>query len=349
MTGDDRRRFGRRDLHYELPQELIAQEPLPERSRSRLLLAQRNCGSLVESTFDMLPGLLESGDLLVLNDTRVFRARLRGIREDTGGRAEVFLLRKMTGNRWRVLVRPSKRARTGIRFQFGDDLGACVDESLGEGRAVLSFSSAKGDTAGLIRSRGEVPLPPYIRRPPGKLDEDRYQTVYARNPGAVAAPTAGLHFDEKVFCQLDRNGIDRTMITLHVGPGTFMPLRHEDLEMNRLDPELYSVSGKALERIRRARSEGRRIIAVGTTSVRVLESIDLDGEGDREGETDLFIYPPYRFCNVDGMVTNFHLPGSSLLALVAAFMGLDFMTRAYRKAVESRFRFYSYGDAMLIL
>jgi S-adenosylmethionine:tRNA ribosyltransferase-isomerase len=349
MSDEDGTRLSRSDLLYRLPEGLIAQEPLPGRSSSRLLIADRSRDTLTESTFDSLPDLLMPGDLLVMNDTRVFRARLRGTREDTGGRTEVFLLKETGANCWKVLLRPSRRARPGTRIGFEGGLSAHVEERIGGGSAVVSFHSDRGDTGELIRSLGEVPLPPYIRRPPGELDDERYQTVYASSTGAVAAPTAGLHFDDELLGELDHRGIRKTMITLHVGPGTFMPLRHEELDRNRLDPEWYRMPGDSLGLIREARETGDRIIAVGTTSVRVLETVDLRSGGSREGETDLFIFPPYRFRNVDCMITNFHLPGSSLLALVAAFMGLDFMRRAYSMAVESKFRFYSYGDAMLIL
>ena len=339
----------RSDLLYDLPPGLIAQEPLDNRSDSRLLVARRGTRTLEKHTFRDLPSLLDPGDLLVMNDTKVFRARLRGVKKATGGKVELFLLSGAGEGRWKILIRPSKRIREGMALEFPGGLEAVIEEMLGGGRALAAFSSAGGDTAELIRETGEVPLPPYIRRAPEALDAERYQTVYAAVTGAVAAPTAGLHFDGEVLDDLAARGVGTAMITLHVGPGTFLPLRHEELGRNRLDPEWYSVPAETSGEIVATRRRGGRIIAVGTTSVRVLESIDPEAGAAQEGETELFIYPPWEFRQVDGMVTNFHLPGSSLLALVAAFMGTGFMKRAYGMAVDSGFRFYSYGDAMLIV
>ncbi len=339
----------RSDLEYALPNRLIAQKPLENRSGSRLLIARRKDLTLSESTFDMLPGLLRQGDLLVMNDTRVFRARLYGVRRDTGGKTEIFLLRRMEEYIWKALLRPGRQARVGTVFDLGKGLSAKVIDSFDGGRALLEFTSATGCSDRLPGKWGTVPLPPYIHRTADEMDSERYQTVYASHTGAVAAPTAGLHFDREVFRGLSEKGVEHTFITLHVGPGTFQPLRFERLEMNRLDPEEYSVTSESIRSIRRAKREGRRIIAVGTTTTRVLESIGLEEDSDRDGETDLFIYPPYGFHLVDGMITNFHLPGSSLLCLVAAFMGFSFMKQAYAHAVRSEFRFYSYGDAMLIV
>jgi S-adenosylmethionine:tRNA ribosyltransferase-isomerase len=349
VTGHGGTTPSRSDLMYDLPPGLIAQEPLDTRSDSRLLVARRGPEILEERTFRDLPSLLDPGDLLVMNDTKIFRARLRGVKRATGGKVELFLLSSTDEDRWKVLVRPSKRVRAGTALDFPGGLEAVVEEMLGGGRASVAFSSAGGDTAELIRVAGEVPLPPYIRRTPDELDAERYQTVYASVTGAVAAPTAGLHFDEEVLEGLAGRGVATGMITLHVGPGTFLPLRFDELGRNRLDPEWYRVPAETAGKIMATRRRGGRIIAVGTTSVRVLESIDPEADVTQEGETDLFIYPPWEFGQVDGMVTNFHLPGSSLLALVAAFMGTGFMKRAYGMAVDSGFRFYSYGDAMLIV
>lgn len=338
----------RDDLEYELPPELIAQHPSPERTGSRLLSVDRRAGTMRDMCFTDLGSLLSEGDLLVLNDTRVFRARLLGCRADTGGRAEVFLLRRLDGTRWKILLRPGRRARPGNRFSFSDGLECTVLQGLDRGRAVVEFhaGSAVDD---LLERTARVPLPPYIKRDPEELDQGRYQTVYASSTGAVAAPTAGLHFDRALMGALEEAGIGLAYVTLHVGPGTFEPLRYDRLEENRLDPEEYSVPEATIEALVRTRRGPGRIVAVGTTTTRVLETLDLTGECEEtSGETGIFIFPPYRFRNVDALLTNFHLPGSSLLCLVAAFMGYEPMMEAYRHAVRERYRFYSYGDAMFI-
>lgn len=336
-----------KDLEYSLPPELIAQEPLPERSSSRLLTVNVTERSLRDSIFHRLPELLRPGDLLVLNDTKVFRARLTGRRAATGGKVEVFLLKDLGDDRWRAMVRPGKAAREGLSFQFGQDLSCTVVRRLGQGRALLRFDSA-GDTREILQQIARVPLPPYIKRDPDDMDRKRYQTVFARNTGAVAAPTAGLHFTPGLLEAMKAVSIDHCFITLHVGPGTFQPLRHDILEDNSLETEEYTVSAESLARMRRTVKEGGRLVAVGTTTTRVLETIDMDSKSAISGETGIFIFPPYDFRNVDALITNFHLPGSSLLCLVAAFMGYDLMMEAYRHAIEKSYRFYSYGDAMLI-
>ncbi len=340
----------RSDLSYELPRELIAQEPSPRRSGSRLLVLDRQSG-LTDSRFSHLPGLLDPGDLLVMNDTMVFPARLRGSRADTGGRVEVFLLRDCGEGTWRAMIRPGRQCREGIRVDLPDELSAEVVRPLRGGRALLRLESKKGPLDEVLARVGEVPLPPYIRRRPVEADESRYQTVYARHSGAVAAPTAGLHFDRKIFSVLAERGVRTAFLTLHVGPGTFRPLRAERLEDNVLDPETYSVPAEVSRAVKGARQRGGRVVAVGTTSTRVLETLARRGwpDGDLEGETDLFIYPPFDFLAVDALLTNFHLPESSLMGLVAAFAGLERIREAYMHAVEKRYRFYSYGDAMLIL
>jgi len=335
----------RSSFDYDLPPELIAQEPLPERTSSRLLVVSG--GEFQDRTFDRLPELLEPGDLLVLNDTRVFRARLPGRREGSGGRIEVFLLKEMGEDLWKVIVRPGKAAREGMSFIFRNGLACTVTERLDPGRALVRFHST-GDTRGILTDTAQVPLPPYIKRDPVELDDWRYQTVYASKPGAVAAPTAGLHFTPELLDRLGERDIGHTFVTLHVGPGTFQPLRSETLSENRLEPEEYHVTAESLASIRKTRSEGGRIVAVGTTTTRILETIDTGSETSLSGETEIFIFPPYGFRNVDALITNFHLPESSLLCLVAAFMGYDQMMEAYRHAISGSYRFYSYGDAMLI-
>ena len=342
----------RSDLGFELPSELIAQVPAQRRSDSRLLLLDRSNG-LEDSVFHKLPMFLEEGDLLVMNDTRVFPARLRGTRADTGGRVEIFLLEELGEDRWKALVRPGRQCRTGNAFDLSEDLTAVLEEPLGRGRARIQLL-AKGPMEPALRKAGEVPLPPYIRREPDTSDSDRYQTIYASSTGAVAAPTAGLHFDREVLRRLNEARVGTAFLTLHVGPGTFQPLRRERLEDNRLDPESYRVPAETLALIRKTvRSKGR-VVAVGTTTTRVLETLARNGwppesTADLSGETDLFIYPPFEFRAVDALLTNFHLPESSLLGLVAAFAGLESVREAYAHAVEKRYRFYSYGDAMLIV
>lgn len=332
-------------FEYSLPQHLIAQEPLPDRTSSRLLAVRD--GDYRDMVFRDLPELLRPGDLLVLNDTRVFRARLRGTKAGTGGKVEVFLLRETGDGLWKVMIRPGRSAKRGMVFSFDRDLKCTVEERLDQGRALVRFHSP-GDTVRILSGAAQVPLPPYIKRDPVELDDSRYQTVYASSTGAVAAPTAGLHFTPGLLDKLAHKGIDHTFVTLHVGPGTFQPLRHQTISMNRLEPEEYFVSAESLSEIRKARNEGGRIVAVGTTSTRILETIDIESEVSLSGETEIFIFPPYSFRNVDVLITNFHLPGSSLLCLVAAFMGYDLMMDVYSHAIESSYRFYSYGDAMLV-
>ncbi|MBD3369162.1 tRNA preQ1(34) S-adenosylmethionine ribosyltransferase-isomerase QueA [Candidatus Fermentibacteria bacterium] len=350
----------RSDLYFDLPPELIAQWPSEDRTGSRLMIASRSERSIRSDRFADLPDYLTSGDLMVMNDSRVFPARLFGARADTGGKAEVLLLERKREDLWRALVRPGKRCRKGISLEFEEGgLSAEILESLGRGRAFLRFAAPSGRVTESIERHGSVPLPPYIKREAVDLDRSRYQTVYATRSGAVAAPTAGLHFDEAMLDDLRAMSVELCFVTLHVGPGTFEPLRREELGENKLEPERFEVRGEELRKIARAKSEGRRIIAVGTTSTRVLETIEEDllqaylhagrGREGVSGHTDLFIFPPYRFRNTDMLLTNFHLPESSLLSLLAAFMGLDFMKHAYAKAIEDRFRFYSYGDAMLVI
>jgi len=344
--------LSRRDLYYELPEELIAQSPAAERSASRLLVLDRGNG-VSDRGFNDLPDLLKAGDLLVMNDTRVFPARLHGNRADTGGRVEVFLLGQRDEGRWKALLRPGRQCRAGIRIDLPEGLTVQVEEPLGNGRALIGISSPGEDVESLLLKAGEIPLPPYIRRGPSSEDEERYQTIYATNPGAVAAPTAGLHFDRGVMDALEERGVRTAFLTLHVGPGTFQPLRRERLDENRLDPERFSVPADTLKAVSSTRRRGGRVVAVGTTTTRVLETLAVRGWPQPEseglaGETDLFIYPPFEFGAVDALLTNFHLPESSLLGLVAAFAGLQRTMEAYRHAVAEEYRFYSYGDAMLI-
>ncbi len=334
-------------MQYNLPPELIAQKPLNDRASSRLLAADIRKGSLGDTVFSRLPNFLVPGDLLVLNNTKVFKARLKGRKAETGGKTEIFLLKKLEENTWKALVRPGSAAKPGMRLEFRNGLYCTVEKRLMHGRVVIRFNPGR-DTEQKLQETAQVPLPPYIKRDPEKLDDTRYQTIYASETGAVAAPTAGLHFTPGLLTDLRDAGIDNVRITLHVGPGTFQPLRQEILEENSLDPEEYYISSESLSVVRKTKRTGGRIVAVGTTTTRVLESIDIESGESLSGETEIFIFPPYRFRNVDALITNFHLPGSSLLCLVAAFMGYEFMMKAYQHAIDESYRFYSYGDAMLI-
>lgn len=362
--------------HYELPEALIAQQPAEQRAKSRLMLIDRDGGAVVDSTrtrVDDLDRLLAPGDLLVVNATKVLPARLRG-RKSSGGRCEALILDPLPHLRsgdlrpcWHALVKSSGRLRVGLRFAFDaprdDSPPPSAEAGIAEiaeiveigrgGIVVLAFEPGSDPFA-----VGEAPLPPYIRRPADTLspadrrrDLDRYQTVYARAPGAVAAPTAGLHLTDALLARLAERGVECAEVVLHVGIGTFRPLRPEDLEAGRLHSERYELPEETACAIARTRAAGGRIIAVGTTTTRVLEH-RADGAGGvlpGKGETDLFLRPGSRIRVVDGLLTNFHLPGSSLLMLVAAFVGREPMLAAYRRAVAERFRFFSYGDAMLIL
>lgn len=333
------------DFHYDLPPALIAQHPLARRTESRLLCLNEN-SAYRDCYFSDLPGLLRAGDVLVLNDTRVLPARLRGAKA-TGGRAEVLIERLLEGNRALAQVRVSKPPQPGQTLALDGGLRARVVRRTGE-FYELAFDIEESLVEALERV-GHIPLPPYIERADLASDRERYQTVYARVPGAVAAPTAGLHFDEEMLERLVRLGVASAFVTLHVGAGTFQPLRGEAVEGQRLHAERIEVPEATCIAVNRARAQGRRVIAVGTTVVRALETAASDGRLQAyHGETDIFIYPGYRFQIVDALITNFHLPQSSLLMLVCAFAGTERVLRAYRHAVEQRYRFYSYGDAMFL-
>ncbi len=336
------------DLLYDLPEELIAQHPPEKRGTCRLMILDRKAGTIEETCFSSLSNYLAPDDMLVLNDTRVINARLRGTREPSGGAVELLLLEEKDQQIWKVMVRPGKRCRKGNVFSFEKGLKATVRKELGLGRAMVEFDSP-GNTSRAITETGTIPIPPYIKRDSTKADDSRYQTVFAREDGAVAAPTAGLHFTPELIASLKAGGISIAYLTLHVGPGTFQPLRCELLADNRMEEERYVVSAEALESLRRTRAKGGRITAVGTTVTRALETIDIQSRTGLQGRTDIFIHPPYEFRNVDMLITNFHLPGSSLISLVGSFAGLDFLMAAYEKAIDNGYKFYSYGDAMLII
>ena len=338
------------DFDFDLPIELVAQKPV-ERGGSRLMVMDRDVGGLEHRKVGDLPGLLGSGDLLLLNDTRVIPARLR-VRRPTGRLFELLLLRRVADDRWESLLRPSARARLGERLVLSDGGAVYPVESLGEGRWVVRFEPPL-DLARLDRI-GEVPLPPYIDRPEGVVDADRshYQTVYAANPGAVAAPTAGLHFTEDLLEEIREAGAESAFLTLHVGLGTFRPVQVEEIEDHEMHEEWYHFSDEAAAAVNAALDAGRRIVCVGTTSVRALEGALDVGEGRVQpghGWTRIFISPGFEFRGVGAMLTNFHLPRSTLLMLVSAFAGRDRVLAAYAEAIAERYRFFSYGDAMLIV
>ena len=334
------------DFDFELPPELIAQTPAPERAASRLLHLDGKSGALHDALFRELPQYLRTGDLLVFNDTKVIKARLFGVK-DSGGKIEALVERVQDERHVLAFIRASHAPKAGSRLILAGEIQAVV-EARSNDLYRLRFENAE-PVFDLLDRYGSLPLPPYITHAPDTLDETRYQTVYARQPGAVAAPTAGLHFDRAMLAQLAERGVQTAHVTLHVGAGTFQPVRAETLAEHKMHRERYSVPQTVLDAIATARTQGGRIMAVGTTSLRALEAAAADGElRAGYGETDIFITPGYRFRVVERLLTNFHLPKSTLLMLVSAFAGADNIRRAYRHAVESRYRFFSYGDAMLI-
>jgi len=341
------------DFSYHLPEELIAQHPLQNRSASKLLTVDRSTGQTGHKVFRDIIELLPDNTHIVWNNAKVIPARLLGKKEGTGGKAEVFLYR-FSGDdplQWEALLKVKKGGRPGLGIELPEGVVARIVNPLGDGRANIRFENIAPEAFNdWLHRQGSVPLPPYIGRRPETEDRTRYQTVYAGPTGAVAAPTAGLHFTPEVIDALHARNIGITEITLHVSLGTFLPLREENLASGTLHSELVDISPQAADTINAARNAGKKILAVGTTSVRSLESAaDPDGTiKPLRGETNIFLYPPYRFKAVDMMLTNFHLPESSLMMLVCAFGGTDHIMAAYREAVEARYRFFSYGDAMLI-
>ncbi|MBA53572.1 MAG: tRNA preQ1(34) S-adenosylmethionine ribosyltransferase-isomerase QueA [Pseudomonadales bacterium] len=338
----------RTDFHYDLPDQLIARYPMPERSGSRLLCLGRTTGTLTDQRFTDLAEWLRPGDLLVFNNTKVIPARVYGQKE-TGGKVEVLVERITGPDSCLAHVRASKSPKPGSRI-----LVEGAGNLLMEGRQgdLFMLRSEQGNLLDWLQQVGHMPLPPYIDREDESLDQDRYQTVYAQNPGAVAAPTAGLHFDEPLLQQLQEKGVDTAYVTLHVGAGTFQPVRTDDVRDHVMHSEWLQVGEAAVEKIRETKANGGRVIAVGTTSVRSLETAARANGGEVapfEGETDIFIYPGYSFAVIDGLITNFHLPESTLIMLVSAFAGRDQVLNAYRHAVAQEYRFFSYGDAMLII
>ena len=352
------------DFDYHLPEELIAQRPLEKRDESRLMLVDRSPGRITHHIFKELPELLTPGDLLVLNNTRVFPARLlghrRGITSEFHGKKhgplpaqiEVFLLRPLGGDRWEALVKPGRKMRTGERAYFGKEELECeVLTRRARGIRVLRFFY-EGEFEELVDRLGHIPLPPYIHRADETSDLEQYQTIFARKRGAVAAPTAGFHFTPEVFEALKVHGVGWNEITLHVGLGTFQPVQVENIEQHQMHREWFEITPETAAAIQAARLNHRRVAAIGTTVARTLECVAQANSGEilpASGETDIFIFPPYSFQAVDILHTNFHLPQSTLLMLVSAFAGRDLILEAYRQAVELRYRFFSYGDCMLIV
>ena len=336
------------DFDYELPQELIAHDPLEQRDSSRLLILDKKTGERTHRIFHDIIDYLHEGDCLVINNTKVIPARLIGEREGTGGKVEVLLLKRKTDNVWETLVKPGKKARPGMRLSFGGGLlHAEVQEVVDEGNRLIRFEY-EGIFEEILDQLGQMPLPPYITHQ--LKDKNRYQTVYAKYEGSAAAPTAGLHFTEEILQQIQEKGVKIARVTLHVGLGTFRPVKVDDVTQHHMHTEFYHVSQEAADIINETKKQGGRVICVGTTSCRTIESA-ADGQGvvqATEGDTDIFIYPGYQFKVLDCLITNFHLPESTLLMLVSALAGKENIMAAYKEAVEMKYRFFSFGDAMFI-
>ncbi len=339
----------RSDFYFELPKELIAQDPLEDRSASRLLVLDRETGAVSHHVFREVEDFLNPGDCLVLNDTKVIPARLLGEKEGTGGHVEVLLLKRRQGDVWETLVKPGKKCRPGARLSFGGGLlKAEVLETVEEGNRLVRFAY-DGIFEEILDRLGEMPLPPYITH--RLQDKSRYQTVYAKYDGSAAAPTAGLHFTEELLNRIRAKGVKVVFVTLHVGLGTFRPVKEENVTDHHMHSEAFQVSPEAAEQINRTKAEGGRVVCVGTTACRTVESA-ADGEGKVQpcsGNTEIFIYPGYRFKVLDALITNFHLPESTLVMLVSALAGREHVLNAYEEAVRERYRFFSFGDAMLIV
>lgn len=342
------------EFDYHLPEELIAQKPVEQRDASRLLVVRKDRGELEHKHFFELGNWLAPGDLLVFNDTRVIPARLWGRRVPGGGRTEVLLLKDLDGERWETLVRPGRKVQPGQTLLFAHTdcrrqcLQAYVEETTDFGGRVLRFDRRGEDLRQAIKALGEVPLPPYIKEKLG--DQERYQTIYARHEGSAAAPTAGLHFTPDLLAKLRQEGVESGFLTLHVGLGTFRPVKTERIEEHKMHAEFYQIGPELVAAVQRTKNSGGRVIAVGTTATRALESAaQEDGTLlSGQGWTEIFIYPGYKFKVIDGLITNFHLPRSTLLMLVSAFAGKELILSAYEEAVRRRYRFFSFGDAMFI-
>lgn len=348
------------NFNFELPEKLIAQYPAKERDQSRLMVVHRDTGKIEHKVFKDVLGYFDDKDVMIFNNTKVFPARLFGNKEKTGAKIEVFLLRELNNSArlWDVLVDPARKIRVGNKLYFEDDKGRdilvaeVVDNTTSRGRTIRFFFEGSDDEfRAALKLLGNTPLPKYINREPEALDEDRYQTVYAKELGAVAAPTAGLHFSKELMKRMEIKGVNFAELTLHVGLGTFRAIDVEDLSKHKMDAEYYSISDQAAKVVNEAKELNKRICAVGTTSMRTIES-SVSATGvlkSSEGWTNLFIYPPFDFSIANSMITNFHLPKTSLIIMVCAFGGFDLIMDAYKEAIKEKYRFYSYGDAMLIL
>ncbi len=336
------------DFYYHLPEELIAQTPLEKRDSSRMLVLDKTSGKVSHSRFYNLIDYLNEGDLLVMNNSRVLPARIFGTRKDTGSSVEFLLLKQIENNKWETLVKPGKKAKIGTEFDFSGIMSATVEDIGKEGVRIIRFESEENIYAALDKI-GQMPLPPYIKET--LKDKERYQTVYSDPVGSAAAPTAGLHFTEDLLEQIQRKGVRTAYVTLHVGLGTFRPVKEDEITDHIMHSEHYELPEETVKLIKDTKASGKRVIAVGTTTTRTLESVAKD-KGELipcEGWTDIFIYPPYEFKVLDGLITNFHLPESTLVMLVSAFAGYDNTMNAYKEAVEEKYRFFSFGDSMMII
>ena len=337
-----------KDFYFDLPQELIAQDPLEDRSSSRLLVLDKKTGEIEHHTFRDVVSYLKKGDCLVINDTKVIPARLFGVKEDTQAKIEVLLLKRKENDIWETLVKPGKKAKPGTVISFGDGLlkGTVVDV-VEDGNRLIQFSY-EGIFEEILDQLGQMPLPPYITHQ--LKDKNRYQTVYAKHEGSAAAPTAGLHFTKELLRQIEEKGIDIAYVTLHVGLGTFRPVKVDNILEHHMHSEFYQVTKEAADKINKAKKEGHRVICVGTTSCRTVESAADENGMVKEGcdNTEIFIYPGYKFKVLDALITNFHLPESTLVMLVSALAGREHILNAYEEAIREKYRFFSFGDAMLI-
>lgn len=335
------------DFYYDLPEELIAQTPVEPRDSSRLMKIDRESGEIIHDRFFNICNYLKKGDLLVMNDSKVFPARIYGVKRSTGVPVEFLLLKHIELDKWEVMVRPGRRLKTGTVVDFSEELTAEVLEVVEDGNRIVRFD-CKGVFFDVLDRIGQMPLPPYIKE---KLkDKDRYNTIYCHEEGSAAAPTAGLHFTERVFESLKEKGVDTAYVTLHVGLGTFRPVKEENILDHKMHVEHYSICEETVQKIKSCKKNGGRVIAVGTTSCRTLESAAQSGELKAgSADTGIFIYPGYEFKMIDGLITNFHLPESTLIMLVSAFLGRERTLAAYEEAIGERYRFFSFGDAMIIL
>ena len=336
------------DFYYDLPQELIAQEPLAVRSNSRSMVLDKNNGKIEHKHFYDIADMLNEGDTLILNDTKVLPARLYGVKEETGGAIEFLLLHKHTLDTWEVILKPGRKAKPGARFVFGNgELKAEILEVINDGNRLVKFEY-EGVFEEVLDRLGEMPLPPYITK---KLeDKDRYQTVYAKHPGSAAAPTAGLHFTPELMEKIRNKGVNIGYVTLHVGLGTFRPVKADEISEHKMHSEFYVLSKETAELVNRTKASGKRVISVGTTATRVLETVGAENSilSEKTGWTDIFIYPGKEFNVIDALITNFHLPESTLVMLVSALAGRENVLNAYNEAVQEKYRFFSFGDAMFI-